>query len=143
MKPAHLLDTSALLAHLLKEPGEDIVEHCISAGGGRSAVSIVSWIEFQLIISRSNYQKVDVQKIIGLYRDALAVPLPIDAAVGNSALALRALCPARIHLTDLLIAACAKTHGLKLVYRDKHIEGIPEKALPQIKLPPKVSNRAA
>jgi|GEM_PF-2993836 len=35
------------------------------------------------------------------------------------------------------------THGLKLVYRDKHIEGIPEEALPQIKLPPKVSNRAA
>jgi len=143
MRPAHLLDTSALLAHLLKEPGEDIVEHCLSAGGGRSAVSIVSWVEFQLIISRSNYPKADAQKIIGFYRDAIGVPLPIDAAVGNSAVTLRALCPACIRLTDLLIAACAKTHGLKLVYRDKHIEGIPEKVLPQIKLPPKGSHRAA
>ena len=139
MKPAHLLDTSALLAHLLKEPGEDIVEHCLSAGGGRSAVSIVSWVEFQLIISRSSYPKADAQKMIGFYRDAIGVPLPIDAAVGNTAVALRALCPARVHLTDLLKAACAKTHGLKLVYRDKHIRGIPEKALPQIKLPPKGS----
>ncbi len=106
MKPAHLLDTSALLAHLLKEPGEDIVEHCLSAGGGRSAVSIVSWVEFQLIISRSSYQKVDAQKIIGLYRDAMGVPPPI--------------------------AACAKSHGSKLVYRDKPIESIPEKAPPPV-----------
>ena len=44
---------------------------------------------------------------------------------------------ARIHLTDLLIAACAKENGLKLVYRDKHIESIPAKVLAQIKLPPK------
>lgn len=56
---------------------------------------------------------------------------------------LRSLCPARIHPTDLFIAACAITHGLKLVYRDKNIEGIPEHALPQMKLPPKDSNRAA
>jgi len=53
------------------------------------------------------------------------------------AVALCAHSPTRIHLTALLIAACAKSHGLKLVYRDKHIEGIPAKALPQIKLPPK------
>jgi len=33
MKPVHLLDTSALLAHLLKEPGEDVVEHCLSDTG--------------------------------------------------------------------------------------------------------------
>ena len=71
-----------------------------------------------MIISRPNYRKADAQKIIGLYRDAIGVPLPVDAAVGNSAVALRTLCPARIHLTDLLIAACAKTHGMKFVYRD-------------------------
>lgn len=143
MKPAHLLDTSALLAHLLREPGEDIVDHCLSTVGGRSAVSIVSWVEFQLIIGRSGYPKADAQKIVGFYRDAIGVPLPIDSAVGNAAVALRGLCPARIHLTDLLIAACAKAHALKLVYRDKHIEGIPEKALPQIKLPPKGPKGAA
>lgn len=137
MKPAYLLDTSAVLAHLLKEPGEDIVERCISAEGGRSGISVVSWVEFQLIIERSEYSKSDAQKIIGFYRDALGAPLPIDDTVGKTAVSLRAQSPTRIHLTDLLIAACAKSHGLKLVYRDKHIEGIPEKALPQIKLPPK------
>jgi len=139
MRPAHLLDTSAVLAHLLQEPGEDIVERCISAEGGRSGISVVSWVEFQRIIERSDYSKADAQKIIGLYRDALGAPLPVDDAVGKVAVTLRAHCPTRIHLTDLLIAACAKSHGLKLVYRVKHIEGIPAKAVPQIKLPPKAN----
>jgi len=137
MKPAHLLDTSAVVAHLLKEPGAEIVERCISMEGGRSGISVVSWVEFQLIIGRSDYTKADAQKILSFYRDALGAPFAIDDAVGKSAVSLRAQSPTRIHLTDLLIAACAKAHGLKLVYRDKHIEGIPEKALPQIKLPPK------
>lgn len=137
MKSAHLLDTSAVLAHLLQEPGEDIVDRCISAEGGRSRISVVSWVEFQLVIGRSDYSKADAQKIIGFYRDALDAPVPIDDTAGKAALLLRAQCPARIHLTDLLIAACAKSHELKLVYRDKHIEGIPDKVLSQIKLPPK------
>jgi predicted nucleic acid-binding protein len=137
MKPAHLLDTSALLAHLLQEPGEDIVERCISTEGGRSGISVVSWVEFQLIIGRSDYSKADAQKIVGFYREALGTPLPIDNVAGKAAVTLRAQSPTRIHLTDLLIAACAKSHGLKLVYRDKHIEGIPETSLPQIKLPSK------
>jgi len=137
MKPAHLLDTSAVLAHLLQEPGEDIVARCLSAEGGRSGISVVSWVEFQLIIGHSDYSKADAQKIIGFYRDALGVPFPIDDTVGKVAVTLGAHSPTRIHLTDLLIAACAKSHGLKLVYRDKHIEGIPEKVLLQIRLPAK------
>ena len=139
MRPAHLLDTSAVLAHLLQEHGADTVEHCISMEGGRSAISVISWVEFQLFLARSDYPRADATKIIGLYRDVLGSPLPIDDSVGEAALALRAQTPTRIHLTDLLVAACAKEHGMKLVYRDKHIQGIPEKALPQIKLPPKTA----
>jgi predicted nucleic acid-binding protein len=139
MRPAHLLDTSAVLAHLLQEHGADTVERCISTEGGRSAISVISWVEFQLFLARSDYSRADATKIIGLYRDVLGSPLPIDDSVGEAALALRAQTPTRIHLTDLLVAACAKEHGMKLVYRDKHIQGIPEKALPQIKLPPKTA----
>ncbi|MFA7343770.1 MAG: type II toxin-antitoxin system VapC family toxin [Terrimicrobiaceae bacterium] len=137
MKAAHLLDTSAVLAHLLQEKGSDTVEHCISPEGGRAAISVISWVEFQLFLTRSDYPQTDTAKILGFYRDALGSPLPIDESVGKAAIALRAQTPTRIHLTDLLIAACAKEHGLKLVYRDKHIEGIPAKVLPQIKLPQK------
>jgi predicted nucleic acid-binding protein len=137
MKAAHLLDTSAVLAHLLQETGSDTVEQCISQEGGRSAISVISWVEFQLFLTRSDYSKAAASKIIGFYRNALGNPLSIDDSVGKAAIALRAQSPTRIHLTDLLIAACAKEHGMKLVYRDKHIEGIPAKALPQIKLPPK------
>ena len=81
MKAVHLLDTSALLAHLLRENGTDTVEHCLSAEGGRSAVSVISWVEFQLFLTRSDYPKSDVSKIIGFYRAALGAPLPIDDSV--------------------------------------------------------------
>jgi predicted nucleic acid-binding protein len=135
MKAAHLLDTSALMAHLLQENGSDTVDRCLSVEGGRSAISVISWVEFQLFLTRSDYSKSDVSKIIGFYRDALGAPLPIDDSVGHAAVSLRTQSPTRIHPTDLLIAACAMAHGLKLVYRDKHNEGIPEKALPQIRLP--------
>ena len=134
MKAAHLLDTSALLAHLLQENGADTVEHCIRLEGGHSAISVVSWVEFQLFLARSDYSKTDADKIIGFYQDALGSPLPIDEPVGQAAIALRAQLPRRLPLTDLLIAACAKAHGMKLVYRDKHMENIPEKIVPQIKL---------
>jgi len=137
MKAVHLLDTSALLTHLLQENGSDTVDRCLSVEGGRSAISVISWVQFHLFLTRSDYSKSDASKILGFYRAALGSPLPIDDDVGLAAILLRAQSPTRIHLTDLLIAACAKTHGMKLVYRDKHMEGIPEKALPQIKLPPK------
>lgn len=137
MKAHYLLDTSAMLAHLLQENGAEIVEHCMSSEGGLAAVSVISWVEFQFFLIRSDYSKTDTHKIIGCYHDALGNPLPIDETVGQTAIHLRAQSQCRIHLTDLLIAACAKTHSLKLIYRDQHIEGIPEKALPQIKLPSK------
>ncbi len=137
MKFAHLLDTSALLAHLLQENGWETVEHCLSPGGGKAAISTVTWVEFQLFLQRSDYAKADAAKILELYREFLGPPLPIDEAVGAVAVALRAKSATRIHLTDLLIASCAKRHSAKLVYRDKYLEGIPEKELPQVRLPPK------
>ena len=137
MRFAHLLDTSALLAHLLQEKGWETVEHCLSAAGGKAAVSALTWVEFQLFLQRSDYAKADATRILEIYRECLGAPLPIDEAVGNVAVALRAQSPVRIPLSDLLIAACAKRHGAKLVFRDKHLESIPEKALPQIRLPDK------
>ncbi len=134
MKARYLLDTSAILAHLLQENGFEVVERCLSCDQGPAAVSIISWVEFQFFLGCSDYSKTDTGKIIKCYEDVLGMPLPIDKAVGQTALDLRAQAKFRIHLTDLLIAACAKTHGLKLVYRDRHIEGIPEKALLQLKL---------
>jgi predicted nucleic acid-binding protein len=137
VKAAHLLDTSAILAHLLRENGWETVERCIGVDGGRAAVSIISWVEFQLFINRSDYPKSDRNKIIGFYREALGSPLPIDVETGEIALMLKAKAAGRIHLTDLLTAACAKEHAMKLVYRDKHIEGIPEEGLVQVRLPAK------
>jgi len=137
VKATHLLDTSAILVHLLRENGSETVERCIALDGGRAAVSIISWVEFQLYINRSDYPKADRTRIIGFYREALGSPLPIDEETGETAVMLKARTAGRIHFTDLLTAACAKQHAMKLVYRDKHIEGIPEEMLIQVKLPAK------
>jgi hypothetical protein len=59
VKASHLLDTSAILAHLLRENGLETVERCIALDGDGAAVSIISWVEFQLYINRSDYPKSD------------------------------------------------------------------------------------
>ena len=47
MKARYLLDTSAILAHLLQENGAETVERCMSSEGGLAAISVISWVEFQ------------------------------------------------------------------------------------------------
>lgn len=89
VKAAHLLDTSAILAHLLRENGWDTVERCLTPDGGRAAVSVISWVEFQLYINRSDYPEADGTRIISFYRKALGSPLPIDEQTGETAVALK------------------------------------------------------
>ena len=137
MKSRYLLDTSALLAHLLQESGAEIVDHCLSSSSGGASICIITWVEFELFLKRCAFKERDRTQILSIYRNALTEPLPVDAKVGQAAIAIKQAVPNRIHLTDLLIAACAKAHGLQLVYRDKHIEGIPESLLMQIRLPAK------
>ncbi len=76
-------------------------------------------------------------QILSIYRTTLGGPLPVDDKVGDAAVSIRETIGKRIHLTDLLIAACAKAHGMHLVYRDKHLEGIPDEIITQIRLPAK------
>jgi predicted nucleic acid-binding protein len=137
VKTRYLLDTSALLAHLLQEAGADIVDHCLETSGGRCAVCVITWVEFEIFLKRSAYSGKETAEILAIYHAALGEPIPVDGKVGREALAIRDTVAKRIHLTDLLIAACAKAHGCHLVYRDKHIEGINADVLPQIKLPAK------
>lgn len=135
MKVAHLLDASALLAHLLREPGEETVHRCLSNEGGRAAVCVPTWVEFQVAILHSDYAKRDAEKIVAFYSDALGLPLVVDQTVGKAAVVLQEVCSPQISLSDLLVAGCAKAHGLTLVYRETLLDGIPDAALPQIKLP--------
>jgi len=141
LKKRYLIDTSALLAHLLQESGCDVVERLLEASGDRLAVCILTWVEFETFLNRSAYTAKEKARILSIYRSALGNPLPVDAKVGHEALVIREALGTRIPLTDLLIAACAKAHGLELVYRDKHLADIPEDLLAQLRLPAKKTRK--
>ena len=139
MKKHYLIDTSALLAHLLQESGCEVVEHLLETSGDKLAICILTWVEFEIFLHRSAYTAKEKARILSIYRTALGSPLPVDEKVGREALAIRQALGTRIPLTDLLIAACAKANGFDLVYRDKHLADIPENLLGQLRLPAKES----
>jgi predicted nucleic acid-binding protein len=137
LKKRYLIDTSALLAHLLQESGSEVVERLLEASGDKLAICILTWVEFEIFLSRSGYTAKEKARILSIYRGALGNPLPVDEKVGREALAIREALGNRIPLTDLLIAGCAKSNGYDLVYRDKHLADIPEDLLGQLRLPAK------
>jgi len=137
LKKRYLIDTSALLAHLLQETGSEVVERLLEASGDKLATCILAWVEFEIFLSRSGYTAKEKARILSIYRGALGNPLPVDEKVGREALAIREALGNRMPLTDLLIAACAKSNGYDLVYRDKHPADIPEDLLGQLRLPAK------
>jgi len=137
LKKRYLIDTSALLAHLLQESGCEVVERLLEVSGERLAICILTWVEFEIFLHRSAYTTKEKARILSIYRSALGSPLPVDEKVGCEALAIRQAIGTRIPLTDLLIAACAKANGFDLVYRDKHLADIPEHLLGQLRLPAK------
>jgi len=137
LKKRYLIDTSALLAHLLQESGYEVVERLLEASGDKLAICILTWVEFEIFLSRSGYTAKEKARILSIYRGALGNPLPVDEKVGREALVIRKALGVRIPLTDLLIAACAKANGFELVYRDKHLADIPEDLLGQLRLPAK------
>lgn len=139
MKKRYLIDTSALLAHLLQESGCEVVEHLLETSGDKLAICILTWVEFEIFLNRSAYTAKEKARILSIYRTALGSPLPVDEKVGREAFAIRQAIATRIPLTDLLIAACAKANGFDLVYRDKHLADIPENLLGQLRLPAKES----
>jgi len=137
LKKRYLIDTSALLAHLLQESGCEVVERLLETSGDKLAICILTWVELEIFLNRSAYTAKEKARILSIYRVALGSPLPVDEKVGREALAIREALGTRIPLTDLLIAACAKANGFNLGYRDKHLADIPENLLGQLRLPAK------
>jgi PIN domain nuclease of toxin-antitoxin system len=48
LKKRYLIDTSALLAHLLQESGCEVVEHLLETSGDKLALRILIWVESEI-----------------------------------------------------------------------------------------------
>ena len=131
----HLLDTSAILAHFLNEPGADEVENLLAQGPGVVGLAAPSWVELDTRF-RELVPVAEVRENVFLqYTVSLTTLLPVDAESCLAAIRLRNAAPSRLPLADALIAGVADAAGLILVHRDPHFDIIP--GIKALRLPSK------
>jgi predicted nucleic acid-binding protein len=115
----HLLDTSAWLAHLLRESGHEQVSSLLLEADNRVGVSALSLVE---VHARMRHLKIEERfvEIVEEYRELFAQFLPVDDKGALRATTLRQESATRVPAIDSLIAATAAHHGAILVHRDPH-----------------------
>jgi len=133
----HVLDTSAILAHYLSEPGADDVNAILARGPDETGVSLISIVELRSRLAEVAANSPEAERAFMLYTETLTTVLPFSRETADAAMGLRAATRPRLPLADALIAASAKQHGAILVHRDPHMATIPTSLVSQQMLPPK------
>ena len=136
---SYLLDTSALMAHALSEPGWEIVEGLLNEHSRDIAISAITWLEFNILARATAPNAAAAAEVLALYQDLLAEAIPTTRETATVALDLRRLASKRLPNADALIAATAKLAGATLVHRDPHLAALPHQVVKQIVLPGKHS----
>lgn len=133
----HLLDTSAILAHFMDEPGADLVTKILSGGRSRVFLSAPSWAELERRLCELMSEQEDADRVWFHYTQELCGFLPLDQASVRAAIELRHSSSDRLPLVDSLIAGCAFAHKMVLVHRDGHMGKIQDAQQRIISLPTK------
>ncbi len=133
----HVLDTSAILAHYLNEPGADDVNAILAQGPDVAGISLIALVELRGRLAEVAANPQEAERAFKLYTDTLTTVLPFSREIADAAMDLRAAIRPRLPLVDALIAASAKKHSAVLVHRDPHMATIPASLVSQLMLPPK------
>jgi predicted nucleic acid-binding protein len=133
----HLLDTSALLAHYLGEPGGASVQSLFEDESISAGTSILALFEFESRLQQMGVDASTRARDLNRYGALLAEIVEVNEAVRVEALRLRTVAATRLSAMDTLIAATAVLHGAVLVHRDPHFAAIPTSYLKQEVLPAK------
>ena len=133
----HLLDTSALLAHYLGEPGARQVQSLFDGGAVSTGTSVLALFEFELRLHQLGMDVLTRDAELNCYRALLSEVVNVDEAVRKEAVRLRIQATARVSAMDALIAATASLGNATLVHRDPHFSAIPPGLLKQEVLPAK------
>ena len=134
---AHLLDTSAVLAHFLDEPGADVVSRILGGGKKKALLCAPSWAELERRLGELVSDAAEAERVWTLYTQELCGFLPLDEDSVRAAIALRRSAEGRLPLIDALIAGCASANGMELVHRDSHMDRLSAGNLRIISLPKK------
>ena len=133
----HLLDTSAVLAHYLAEPGAARVQSLFEDDAVVAGASILSLYEFELRLHQLGVDTATRATELNRYRALLNEVVDVDEAVRGEAIRLRTGATAHVAAMDVLIAATASLRNATLVHRDPHFAAIPAPLLKQEVLPAK------
>ena len=133
----HSLDTSALLAHYLAEPGAERVQALFEDETVVAGSSILSLYEFELRLHHLGVDGTTRAAELNRYRALLSEVMNVDELVRSEAIRLRTSATAHVAAMDILIAATASLKKATLVHRDPHFAAIPATLLKQEVLPPK------
>ncbi len=133
----HLLDTSALLAHYLAEPGADRVQELFEDEMVVPGASILSLYEFELRLHQLGADAATRATELDRYRALLDEVVDVNEAVRSEAIHLRTSATDHVAAMDVLIAATASHRSATLVHRDPHFVAIPANLLKQDVLPAK------
>ncbi len=133
----YLLDTSAVLAHFMDEPGAEEVENLLAQKPGWVALAAPSWAELDRRLHALIRDPAEVARVFSLYTHVLCTFVPLDKTAAQAAIQLQNACPNRLPLIDALIAGCAVAAERILVHRDEHLAQIPAGDLQTRQLPAK------
>jgi predicted nucleic acid-binding protein len=133
----HLLDTSALLAHYLAEPGATRVQALFEDDTVVAGTSILTLFEFEMRLHQLGIGAATRPVEVNRYRALMSEIVNVDEAIRNEGVRLRIGATARASAMDTLIAATASVRGATLVHRDPHFLAIQPSLLKQEMLPPK------
>lgn len=131
----HLLDTSALCAHLLLQPGADEVDRLLGERPEQIGVCVITWFEARYVLKRCGLSECDLTEALALYRSLPIRQCAITPEVVDRAVHVRDATPTRLPLADALIAGCAAHHGVILVHRDAHLSALPTRIVGTLRLP--------
>ena len=110
----YLLDTSAILAHVLKEPGAERVDEILFYES--AYVAAPTWLELRVKLKD---EEVAIE-VMELLESGLITTVDINAQIARRAFDLKSAATQRLPAMDSLIAASAAANRWILVHRDRH-----------------------
>lgn len=123
----HVLDSSAWIAHLQREPGWEMVSDILADPETAVGISALSLVELHARL-RSAGDEHKFGEVLQDYRELFAQIIPVSEAIALRAVALREGAAARVPAVGALIAATAAQHSAALVHRDPHLAALPDVA---------------
>ena len=126
----HVLDTSAWLIHVFKEPGSERITELFRNEENRVVISAISLIEMYARL-KSVGRASEFHPTAKFYRELFHSILPATEEIALRAVSLRRAATTRLTTIDSLIAATAAYHSAVLVHRDPHFLALSEEWLKQ------------